>query len=133
VRKSLIILMVCVLGISGMGAAFATDMDFTNVGSLSLEQHSVPQVNVTHLYYHIRSDTLIVVEAILSFDVALGAGSQILVSLMDGTPAVIDRGLKTLDSYLAAGSAVTILLEGQDQLFTSIVTDQVTVLPSFAP
>lgn len=132
-RRSLIILMVCVLVIGGIGATFATGMTFSNVGALSLKEYSVPQVNVDYLYYHIRSDTECVVEAILTFDGDLGAGSHILIALLDSEGTVIDQGFKTLDYNLHKGSTVTIVLNGQDQLFESICEAKVTVAPSFVP
>ena len=55
-RKALIIgLIVCVLAVGGIGAAFATGMTFTNVGALSLGIEPVPQVDCDYVGFHLKS------------------------------------------------------------------------------
>ena len=71
-RKALLIgLIVCVLAISGIGAAFATGMNFSNVGALSLGIEPVPQINCDHVAFHLGSaqgQPVVVDGVYLSFD-----------------------------------------------------------------
>jgi len=56
VKKALILgLIVSVLAISGIGAAFATGMGFNNVGALSLGVQAVPQINCDYVGFHLDS------------------------------------------------------------------------------
>lgn len=89
-RKALLIgLIICVLAMGGIGAAFATGMNFTNVGSLSLDYEGVSQVNCDFVGYelHTGAGIGVVVDGVyISFDKNLhsGANSTVLfVSLRD--------------------------------------------------
>ena len=131
-RRSLIILMVCVLVIGGIGVAFATGMVFDNVGALSSAVHETPKVNCDGIAY--LGDP--VVSVLLSFDSDLKAGSQIHVALLNAGGEVIDWGATPetgLVSYLSADDSVTIDMKVGDQTLDSIDTDKVTVAPSFEP
>jgi len=144
VRRTLIILMVCVLVIGGIGAALATGMDFTNVGALSLARHSVPpQVNADSLVYLNSEGSAciegqLVVGVELSFDSDLKEGSQIHVALLDSLGILIDQGRtgeRGLDSDLPNDSTVTIYMEEGNHPLNTIdqAKTEVTVLPSFVP
>ena len=55
-RKALLIgLIVCVLALGGIGAAFATGMNFSGVHALSVGKGPVPQINVDYASFHLSS------------------------------------------------------------------------------
>ena len=55
-KKVIIVsLLVCVLALGSVGAAFATGMGFSNVGALSLGISSVPQIDTDHVSFHLKS------------------------------------------------------------------------------
>jgi len=55
-RRALLIgLIVSVLALAGIGAAFATGMNFSGVGALSLGSTGVPQINCDHVSFHLAS------------------------------------------------------------------------------
>ena len=71
-RKRLLIgVIVVVLAVGTIGAAFATGMDFTNVGALSLGYENVPQIDCDYVAFHLKSamgDPVKVDGVYLSFD-----------------------------------------------------------------
>lgn len=83
-RKALLIgLIVCVLALGGIGAAFAAGMTFTNVGALSLGVKLVPEINCDYVGFHLASgaNTPVVVDGVyLSFDKSF-TGAAFSVSL----------------------------------------------------
>ena len=134
-RKSLLIgLVVCLLALGGIGAAFATGMGFSNVGALSAGGGNIPQVNTTYVGYNVKADgvsgegtwywpdtsvTCPVVESVdLKFDRGLRAGTEIWVFLVEnGNTAQVPKddtirgsGFVTLNTYLPAGSLLTVPL-----------------------
>ena len=89
-RKALLIgLMVCVLALGGIGAAFATTMNFENVGELSLGHELVSQVNCDYVGYELDTGCNLAVEVngvYISFDKDLHSdvnSTVIFVSLRD--------------------------------------------------
>jgi len=72
---------VIVLALGVMGAAFATGMDFFNVGALSSGEADLPQANTDHVGFVSNSSGINGV--VLSFDRDLTAGSTIWVSVND--------------------------------------------------
>lgn len=134
-KRSLIILMVGVLVIGGIGAAFATGMLFGNVGALSSAVHEIPEVNCDEKYYNIDINDF-VVSVTLSFDSDLKAGSQIHVALLNIGGEVIDWGatpVTGLGSDLSEAESVIIGMDGKDRTEGEIYSDKVTVAPSFEP
>ena len=134
-RKSLLIgLVVCLLALGGIGAAFATGMGFSNVGALSAGGGNIPQVNTTYVGYNVKADgvsgegtwywpdtsvTCPVVESVdLIFDRGLSAGTEVWVFLVEnaGTlqspndDTIRGGGHMTLGAYLPAGSLLTVPL-----------------------
>ena len=59
-RKALIIgLMVCVLAVGGIGAAFATGLEINNVGFLGLGVKNIPTVETDYVGFHLSSAYLL--------------------------------------------------------------------------
>jgi hypothetical protein len=85
-RKSLLIgVVLVVLALGTMGAAFATGMNFSNVGALSLGIEAVPQINCDYVGFHLNSgaNTPVQVDGVyLSFDKSF-TGAAFSVSLRD--------------------------------------------------
>jgi hypothetical protein len=85
-RKSLLIgVVLVVLALGTMGAAFATGMDFSNVGALSLGFGAVPQINCDYVGFHLDSANAkpVVVDGVyLSFNQSF-SGAAFSVSLRD--------------------------------------------------
>ena len=71
-RKSLLIgVIVVMLALGTIGAAFATGMSFSNVGALSLGSENVPQVDCDYVAFHLDSSQgadVLVDGVYLSFD-----------------------------------------------------------------
>lgn len=115
-KKALIIgLIVSVLAIGGIGAAFATGMNFDNIGALSLGREPVDQVNVDYLGYILTTGFGFGVKVdgvYISFDkniVSEGVGSEgnktiIFVSLRDNEPADIGTELAYCVAIIDAGT-----------------------------
>jgi len=83
-RVLLIGLIVCVLAMGGIGAAFATGMGFSNVGALSLGTGDVPQVNVVDVGWELYSGAglgVVVDGVYLKLDRNIAAGTVIFISL----------------------------------------------------
>lgn len=56
-KKILIIgVVICLVALTGIGAAFATGMNFSGVNALSLGQSAVPQINCTGVVYALDSE-----------------------------------------------------------------------------
>jgi len=56
-RKAILIgLIVCALAVGGIGAAFATGMNFNGVKALSVGMGGVPQINVDYAAFHLSSE-----------------------------------------------------------------------------
>ena len=79
-KKALLLgVIVCVLAISGIGAAFATTMNFTNVGELSLGHELVSQVNCDFIGYELDTgmDLPVQVNGVyISFDKNIHSGTN---------------------------------------------------------
>ena len=83
-RKALLLgTAVIVLALGVMGAAFATGMDFFNVGALSSGQVELTQVNTDHVGFLPASDGSGIDRVALSFDRDLTAGSTVWVTVND--------------------------------------------------
>jgi hypothetical protein len=84
-KKSLLIgAIVIVLAMSGIGAAFATGMSFSNVGALSLGWGSVPQINTDYIGFHLVSAASLPVRVdgvYISLDTTIGPDNAVSVSL----------------------------------------------------
>jgi len=111
-RKPFLIgLIVCLVAIGGIGAAFATGMNFNaGVGSLSTGIGTVPQVNVSQinwgpddLTYDPLSDEPTLTRVWLHFDQDLNQGTGIVISLYNAAGALIADTLSNLPAALAAG------------------------------
>lgn len=100
-KKTLLIgLIVSVLAIGGIGAAFATGMDFDNsVGALSTGVADVNQVNVDGVVWVVEDNAVVgqpdagptVYYVKLSFDQYLSLGTEIGVSVLDTNGYVIAK------------------------------------------
>ena len=92
-KKAIIIsLLVCVLALGSVGAAFATGMGFSNVGALSLGVEPVPQINTDYIGFHLVSSATapVTVDGVyISLDKNLTGTNAVSVSLRysDGTEA----------------------------------------------
>lgn len=103
--KALLIgLTVIVLALGVIGAAFATGMDFFNVGALSSGEGQIAQVNTDYVGF-IGGESGIVAVA-LSFDRDLTAESTIWVTVNDEV-----HGRKVLDDFLSKDNEVTVQLD----------------------
>ena len=83
-------LIVCLLALSGIGAAFATGMNFSSVGALSLGVKNIPQINTDYVGYHLTSalgDAVVVDGVYISLDTDISGTNAVSVSLRaaDGT------------------------------------------------
>lgn len=122
-KRSLIILMVCVLVIGGIGAALATGMIFDNVGALSQVEHSVPP-GVTAADIICNPDVEQKVESVdINFTDDLEAGSQIHAALRDDANNVLDWGATGEDGLpadLTGGIYFTLAMNGPRVLLSSV-------------
>jgi len=109
-RKALLIgLIVCVLALSGIGAAFATGLDFTNgVGALSYGQSQVPQANVDEIYWGVETHDGAAVPDVsfvrLSFDQYLNKGTLIGVAVYDSGWNLLGEGHEEITAPLLASA-----------------------------
>lgn len=114
-RKALLIAVaIVVLALGVMGAAFATGMDFSNVGALSSGKAELVQVNTDDIGFLSADDGSGVDRVALSFDRDLSAGSTIWVTIeVHGCPKVDGEvhGWKVLDSALSKDGEVVIELD----------------------
>lgn len=76
-----IALALIIMSLGAIGAAFATGMNFSNVGALSSSEAQIPQVNVDHIGFLSTSDGSGVDRIALSFDRDLTAGSTIWITI----------------------------------------------------
>jgi nitrogen fixation protein FixH len=77
---------VIVLALGSIGAAFATGMNMTGVGALSLGIQNVPQINADYVGYHLSSaytQPVTVDKVIISLDTDLTGSNAFSVSLRD--------------------------------------------------
>jgi len=95
---------VMILALGVMGAAFATGMDFFNVGALSSGKADLPQANTDHVGFVSNSSGIDGV--VLSFDRDLTTGSTIWVSVNDDA-----HGWKVLGSFLHKDDEVIVGLD----------------------
>jgi hypothetical protein len=104
-RKALLIgLTVIVLALGVVGAAYATGMDFSNIGALSSGKADLVQINTDHVGFLSCLDG--VDRVALSFDRDLTAGSTIWVTVDDEV-----HGWKVLESFLSKDDEVIIQLD----------------------
>lgn len=106
-RKALLIgAAIIALALGVMGAAFATGMDFFNVGALSSGKADVVQINTDHVGFISSPGGSGVDRVALSFDRDLTAGSTIWVTVDDEV-----HGWKVLESFLSRDGEVIIQLD----------------------
>lgn len=87
-RKALLIgLIVSVLALGGIGAAFAAGMPgFTGVGALSLGIKDIPTINPDYIGFHLSSamsEDVVVDGVYISLDTTIAAPNAVSVSLRD--------------------------------------------------
>jgi len=97
---------VIVLALGEIGTAFATGMDFSNIGALSSGKADLVQVNTDDIGFLSADNGCGVDRVALSFDRDLTAGSTIWVTIDDEV-----RGWKVLDSDLSKDDEVIIELD----------------------
>lgn len=95
---------VIALALGVMGAAYATGMNFSNVGALSSGNGELVQINTDDIGFLSCLDG--VDRVALSFDRDLTAGSTIWVTVDDEV-----HGWKVLDSFLSKDNEVIIQLD----------------------
>ena len=106
-RKPLLIAVtIIVLALGVIAAAFATGMDFSNVGILSSGGTDLVQINTDHVGFLSSADGEGIDRVALSFDRDLSAGSTIWVSVNDEV-----HGWKVLDSFLDKDDEVIVGLD----------------------
>lgn len=96
---------VIVLALGVMGAAFATGMDFSNVGALSSGKAELTQINTDDVGFLPAPDGSGVNRVALSFDLDLTEGSTIWVTVDDDI-----QGWKVLEGFLGQDEEVIIRL-----------------------
>ena len=103
---------VVVLALGVMGAAFATGMEFFNVGALSSGTGDIPQVNTTYTGYVTCGDIehVKVVKVVAEFDRDLGKGSQIYAGVMNTQGDYVAKGHKILLCDRQAGDKICVLM-----------------------
>lgn len=107
-RKALFMgISVIVLALAMMGAAFATGMDFSNIGALSGGKADLTQINTDHVGFISSADGCGVDRVVLSFDRDLTAGSTIWVMVADDEHII---GIKILGSFLSKDDEVVVIL-----------------------
>jgi hypothetical protein len=97
--------LVIVLALGVLGAAYATGMDFSNVGALSAGEAAVVQVNTDHVGFLSAPNGSCVDRIALSFDRDLAAGSTIWVTIVCKT-----SGWIVLSSFLDQNDEVIVSL-----------------------
>ena len=118
-KPILIAVAIIVLALGAIGAAFATGMDFSNIGALSSGKAELAQVNTDDVGFLSADDGCGVDRVALSFDRDLAAGSTIWVTIeVHGCPGhgfpgadVEIHGWKVLDSDLSKDDDVIIELD----------------------
>lgn len=105
-RKALLFgITVIILTLGVMGAAFATGMDFTNVGALSSGKSELTQINTDHVGFLSSEDGYGIDRVAISFDRDLTIGSTIWIKIDDEV-----YGWKVLDIFLSADDEIIIEL-----------------------
>jgi len=99
-------ILIIVLALGVMGAAYATGMDFSNVGALSSGQVELAQINTDHVGFLSSPDGSGIDRVALSFDRDLTAGSTIWVTVNDEV-----HGWIVLDDPLSQDGEVIIGLD----------------------
>jgi len=103
-RKALFIgVAIIILALGVMGAAFATGMDFSNIGVLSSGNSEPAQINTDHVGFLSAEDGCGVDRVALSFDRDLNAGSTIWVTIDDEV-----HGWEVLESFMSQDNEVII-------------------------
>lgn len=114
-RRALLIgIAVVVLALGVIGAAFATGMDFFNVGALSSGEAELVQINTDGVGFLSSPDGKGVDKVALSFDRNLTAGSTIWVTVeAHGCPRADGEvhGWKVLDRFLDKDGEVIVQLD----------------------
>ena len=101
---------VIVLALGVIGAAFATGMDFSNIGALSSGEGDIEQIDTDYIGF--IGDESGVVGVALSFDRDLTAGSTIWVTIeIHGPPKAEAHGWTVLGSFLSQYGEVIIGLD----------------------
>jgi len=110
-RKALLIApAVVVLALGAIGAAFATGIEFSNIGALSSGTGDIPQVNTTYVGYVTCGaiDHVKVVKVVAAFDRDLGKGSQIYAGVMSTDGDYVAKGCTVLLCHREAGEKICI-------------------------
>lgn len=97
---------VIVLSLGVIGAAYATGMDFSNVGALSSGKADLAQANTDDVGFLSATDGSGVDRVALSFDRDLAAGSTVWVKVDDEV-----HGWKVLGSFLSKDNEVIVQLD----------------------
>jgi hypothetical protein len=93
VKKALLIgLIVCVLALGGIGAAFATSMSSIAVGALAYGEADLPEVYIDGVIWGVESDDATVWFVKLSFNRDLIANTEISVKVTGSGGGVIWSG-----------------------------------------
>jgi len=95
-----------VLALGTMGAAYATGMDFSNVGALSAGKSDLVQVNTDDVGFLPAPDGSGINRVALSFDRDLTAGSTIWVTIDDEV-----HGWKVLNNFMGQDDELIIRLD----------------------
>ncbi len=121
-KRILIPLMVCVLAIGTMGAAFATTMTVTGVGALSEGEEAVPTINADGVSYNLDNYGS-VTSVDVSLDQNVATGTEIVVRLRgdipgDGVSGDVDvtTGKTTLTSAQAASAWINVPVVTDDRV-----------------
>lgn len=103
-KKALLIgVAAIVLALGAIGAAFATGMDFSNIGALSSGKADLVQINTDDVGFLPAPDGSGINRVALSFDRDLTAGSTIWVTVNDEVDGWI-----VLDSFLGKDDEVIV-------------------------
>lgn len=106
-KKAIIVsLLVGVLALGSIGAAFATGMNISGVNSLSRGTNAVAQVNTDYVGYLSNSNGVYAVR--LSFNQDLKASSSIWVQLRKTDNTVVTSGYLQLTASLSMANQVTV-------------------------
>jgi hypothetical protein len=110
-KRILIGVIVVVLALGAIGAAFATTMSFDGVGAISAGGGDIPEVNCTYVGYstelNVDDEMFYITDAYLKFDRDLRVCTDIAVGLF-GDDGQLGGGTTHLDSPVSAGSVVTV-------------------------
>lgn len=126
-RKTLLIgLVLCVVALGSMGAAFAAGLGFTGVGALSLGETWVPTVNADYIGFHLSSSYTnpVTVDGVyISLDQDIGPTDAVSVSLRAADDSELcyyaanDVTWANGTTYLVNMTADTATLPTADQVF----------------